>query len=94
MFSTVIGWNTKTYGDQRPQSWADFWDVKKFPGTRSYRNAVPTLEPALMADGVPRDKVYAALSAPGGIDRAIAQDAGAEAAYRGVVVVGRASRRS
>lgn len=70
VFSTVLAWNTKTYGDQGPQSWADFWDVKKFPGKRSYRN-VNTLEPALMADGVPPDKVYEVLSAPGGIERAI-----------------------
>lgn len=69
-FSTVIAWNTKTYGDKGPQSWADFWDVKKFPGTRCYRNTV-TLEPALIADGVPKDDVYKVLSAPGGIDRAI-----------------------
>jgi len=69
-FSTVIAWNTKTFGNKGPRSWADFWDVKKFPGTRSYRNTL-TLEPALMADGVPADKVYAVLSTPEGIARAI-----------------------
>jgi putative spermidine/putrescine transport system substrate-binding protein len=72
VFSTVLAWNTKTYGDKGPQSWADFWDVKKFPGKRAFRKAVPgALEPALMADGVPPDKVYEVLSAPGGIERAI-----------------------
>jgi len=72
VFSTVLAWNTKTYGEKGPQSWADFWDVKKFPGKRSYRNAVAgSLEPALMADGVPADKVYEVLSQPGGIERAI-----------------------
>ncbi|MBL8671540.1 MAG: ABC transporter substrate-binding protein [Alphaproteobacteria bacterium] len=72
VFSTVLAWNTKTYGDKGPQSWADFWDVKKFPGKRSYRKGVAgALEPALMADGVPPGKVYEVLSAPGGIDRAI-----------------------
>src|SRR5437868_9669859 len=30
VFSTVLAWNTKTYGDKGPQSWADFWNVKKF----------------------------------------------------------------
>jgi len=55
-----------------PQSWADFWDVKKFPGKRSYRKGVAgALEPALMADGVPADKVYEVLSQPGGVERAI-----------------------
>lgn len=72
VFSNVLAWNTKTYGDKGPQSWADFWDVKKFPGKRSYRKAVAgALEPALMADGVPPNKVYEVLSAPGGIERAI-----------------------
>lgn len=33
-FSTVFAWNTDTYGDAGPQSWADFWDVEKFPGKR------------------------------------------------------------
>jgi putative spermidine/putrescine transport system substrate-binding protein len=46
--------------------------VKKFPGKRSYRKGVAgALEPALMADGVPPNKVYEVLSAPGGIERAI-----------------------
>jgi putative spermidine/putrescine transport system substrate-binding protein len=72
VFSTVLAWNTKTYGDKGPQSWADFWDVKKFPGKRSYRKGGEgVLEPALMADGVPANKVYEVLSAPGGIERAI-----------------------
>lgn len=72
VFSTVLAWNTKTFGNNGPQNWADFWDVKKFPGKRSYRKSVAgALEPALMADGVPMDKVYEVLSAPGGIDRAI-----------------------
>ena len=56
VFSTVLAWNTKTYGDKGPQSWADFWDVKKFPGKRSYRKGVAgALIPALMANGVPPD---------------------------------------
>jgi putative spermidine/putrescine transport system substrate-binding protein len=72
VFSTVLAWNTKTYGDNGPKSWADFWDVKKFPGKRAYRKSVAgALEPALMADGVPPEKVYEVLSAPGGIARAI-----------------------
>lgn len=65
VFSTVIGWNTQTYGMKGPQSWADFWDVKKFPGTRSYRNTV-MLEPALMADGVPLHEVYNVSRHPAG----------------------------
>lgn len=72
VFSTVMAWNTKTYGQNGPQNWADFWDVKKFPGKRAYRKGVAgALEPALMADGVPMEKVYEVLSQPGGIERAI-----------------------
>src|SRR5215813_3103585 len=42
-----------------PRSWADFWDVRKFPGTRSlYNNAPRSLAFALLADGVPPDKLY------------------------------------
>jgi putative spermidine/putrescine transport system substrate-binding protein len=68
-FSTVIGYNTDKYGDNPPQSWADFWDVEKFPGARSLRNnPVGTLEIALMADGVPLDQIY-----PLDLDRAFAK---------------------
>ncbi|MCW5729942.1 MAG: ABC transporter substrate-binding protein [Alphaproteobacteria bacterium] len=50
-----------------PKSWADFWDVKKFPGTRSlYNNSLRTVIFALLADGVPKDKLY-----PLDVDRAL-----------------------
>ncbi|MBX2882216.1 MAG: ABC transporter substrate-binding protein [Granulosicoccus sp.] len=77
VFATVMSWNTEKYGepgsDGAPQSWADFWDVEKFPGTRAYRanNVDGALEPALMADGVPADKVYEVLSTKEGMERAI-----------------------
>jgi len=77
VFATVMAWNTDKYGQPgsatAPKTWADFWDVKKFPGTRAYRaNSVDgALEPALMADGVPADKVYEVLSTKAGKQRAI-----------------------
>ena len=72
VFSTVMAWNTATYGDNGPKNWADFWNVEKFPGKRSYRNKVAgALEPALMADGVPPEKVYEVLSTKAGIKRAL-----------------------
>ncbi len=72
VFSTVMAWNTATYGDKQPKNWADFWDVKAFPGKRAYRNKVAgSLEPAIMADGVPVDQVYQALDSEDGIKRAI-----------------------
>jgi putative spermidine/putrescine transport system substrate-binding protein len=58
-YSTVLAWNTEAYGDNPPQTWADFWDVEKFPGTRGLWNfPVTSLEFALLADGVPMDKLY------------------------------------
>ncbi len=66
-YSTVIAWNTEKFGANGPQSWADVWDVKKFPGTRSFsRGASETMEIALMADGVAPDKLY-----PLDVDRAM-----------------------
>jgi putative spermidine/putrescine transport system substrate-binding protein len=43
-----------------PKSWADFWDVQKFPGRRSLCISDPprTLIFALLADGVPADRLY------------------------------------
>lgn len=60
-FSTVMGYSKKAYpdGTSRPKSWADFWDTKRFPGARSLRkDPRTTLEFALLADGVPMDKLY------------------------------------
>ena len=58
-YSTVIAYNTEKFpAGKAPQSWADFWDVKKFPGPRSLPNYPYTLEMALLADGVPLDQVY------------------------------------
>ncbi|MEO0819816.1 MAG: ABC transporter substrate-binding protein [Pseudomonadota bacterium] len=72
VFSTVYAWNTETIGEDGPQSWADFWDVEKFPGTRAYRGKVSgALEPALLADGVPPDQVYEVLGSEEGIERAL-----------------------
>ena len=72
VFSTVYAWNTNTYGEDGPQSWADFWDVEKFPGSRAYRGSVAgALEPALMADGVAPEDVYSVLDSEEGIERAI-----------------------
>lgn len=70
-YSRVIGWQKSKFAENGPQSWADFWDVKKFPGTRAMFNSVPgTLELALMADGVAPADVYTVLRSEGGVDRA------------------------
>jgi putative spermidine/putrescine transport system substrate-binding protein len=64
-YSHNIFWNTKVIGAPM-NSWADMWNVAKFPGKRGFQN-VPwyTLEVALVADGVPIDKLY-----PLDVDRA------------------------
>lgn len=55
----VIAWNAKKFGDRRPNGWADFFDVQKFPGPRAaYNSPRFMLEGALLADGVPKDKIY------------------------------------
>ncbi|MFJ3522499.1 ABC transporter substrate-binding protein [Pseudomonas sp. NPDC090203] len=59
---------------QAPTSWADFWDVKKYPGKRGLRKrAVYNLEFALLADGVKVEDVYKVLATPAGVDRAFAK---------------------
>lgn len=53
--------NQKHPAGKRPTTWAEFWDVKKFPGQRTMRQGVygsGPWEEALLADGVPVDKLY------------------------------------
>ena len=70
VWSTAIAYDGNKLKDG-PKSWADFWDVKKFPGKRALRKGPKyTLEFALLADGVPKDKLYEVLSTPEGVDRA------------------------
>ena len=61
-FSTVLGYNTEVFPTgKHPRSWAEFWDLKKFPGPRMLTDLAAgavDLEFALLADGVPKDKLY------------------------------------
>lgn len=58
-YATIFAYRTDKYGDNGPQSWADFWDVEKFPGLRAMSNSpIDTLEQALMADGVAMEDLY------------------------------------
>lgn len=57
MFSSVLAWDSSKIKDE--PTLADFFDVKKYPGRRMMRkDSQAMLELALMADGVPRDKLY------------------------------------
>lgn len=70
-YSQVLGYDTtKISADNAPGSWKDFWNVEKYPGDRSFKSGVQgegAYEEALLADGVPADKLY-----PLDIDRAFA----------------------
>jgi putative spermidine/putrescine transport system substrate-binding protein len=69
LYASVLGYNKQTYAEgKQPRDWVEFWDVKKFPGSRmlaAMASGAPNLEFALIADGVPMDKIF-----PIDIDRA------------------------
>lgn len=105
VYSTTFGYRTdvKEWGGKVPSSIKDVFDTKNFPGKRSLeKRPINNLEWALLADGVPADKIYDVLSTPAGVDRAFAKldtikddivwwSAGAETPQRladGEVVIG------
>ncbi|WAC29477.1 ABC transporter substrate-binding protein [Ancylobacter sp. SL191] len=59
-YSFVLGFAPDAFGGKTPKSWADLFDTKTFPGKRTfYKWSAPgVLEIALLADGVPADKLY------------------------------------
>jgi putative spermidine/putrescine transport system substrate-binding protein len=66
-WSWVLAYNKTSLGDKTPEGWAAFFDTKTYPGGRAVTKwlAPGMLEAALLADGVPADKLY-----PLDIDRA------------------------
>src|SRR5262249_1809374 len=58
--AAVMSWNTKNVKPaEAPQSWAELWDMKRFNGQRGFwKQPYQTMEIALMADGVTKDKLY------------------------------------
>jgi putative spermidine/putrescine transport system substrate-binding protein len=65
-YSTIMAWNPDATSGKELTSWADFWDTEKFPGKRALPDYASFALPiALLADGVPKDKLY-----PLDIDRA------------------------
>jgi putative spermidine/putrescine transport system substrate-binding protein len=73
-WSLMFAYRSDVFPDD-PVNYADFWDVKKFPGKRGlYKpDLAGTMEAALMADGVPAADVYDILREDGGVDRAFAK---------------------
>lgn len=72
-WATILAYDADQIKGDGPKSWADYWDVEKFPGKRGMlAQAQYTFENALMADGVPPAEVYTELRKPDGIDRVFA----------------------
>jgi putative spermidine/putrescine transport system substrate-binding protein len=72
IFSTVIGFSRSAFPDGGPKTFADFWDVERFPGRRALPDRPATvLEAALLADGVPKEEIYAVLGTDAGFERAL-----------------------
>jgi putative spermidine/putrescine transport system substrate-binding protein len=70
VWSVVLAYDGDKLKDG-PKTWADFWNVEKFPGKRALRKGAKfTLEIALLADGVPIGDVYKVLGTKEGVDRA------------------------
>ena len=70
-YSTIYAYNEKNIPGEKPTTMADFFDLEKFPGRRGMRRTpLVNLEFALIADGVPLNKVYPTLNTPEGVDRA------------------------
>ncbi|SAL76313.1 extracellular solute-binding protein [Caballeronia arvi] len=59
-YSFVLGYSKAKYASVQPQNWTDLFDTKKYPGKRTfYKWSAPgVLEVALLADGVPANKLY------------------------------------
>ena len=74
VYSYVLATNPKMLGGNIPQTWEDVWNVKDFPGMRTFRKSVRgQLESATQALGVPLAEVYDALSTEDGIKASIAK---------------------
>ncbi len=61
LYASVLGYSREAFPQRHPQGWAQFWDVKAFPGPRMLADqgsGLANLEFALLADGVPRGALY------------------------------------
>ncbi len=67
-YSTLIAYDDRAFTGEKPQSIADFFNVKRFPGKRGLRKQPSAiLEWALMAEGVPINQIYDLLSTDRGM---------------------------
>ena len=72
VWATAFAYSDSAFGDDAPETIADFFDTVSFPGPRAIRND-PTviMEWALMADDVAREDVYPMLETEEGVQRAL-----------------------
>lgn len=67
-YSTLIAYDDRAFTGEKPQTIADFFDVKRFPGKRALRKQPSAvLEWALMTEGVPINQIYDLLSTDRGM---------------------------
>lgn len=67
-YSFVLAYKKELFPD-KPPTYADFFDTKKYPGKRSlWKYQMGAMEACLLGDGVARDALY-----PADLDRAIAK---------------------
>jgi putative spermidine/putrescine transport system substrate-binding protein len=70
LYLFAMSWDRRQIPDDKaPRTWAEFWDTERFKGKRSLYSNISdgsVLEGALLADGVPVDKLY-----PLDVDRAL-----------------------
>ena len=59
-YSFVLAYNQDMLGEEGPKTWADLFDLEKFPDKRTfYKWSAPgAIEIALLADGVAPDQLY------------------------------------
>jgi putative spermidine/putrescine transport system substrate-binding protein len=70
IYSTIYAYDADKIKDG-PKTIGDLFDTKKWPGKRALQKTpFGNLEFALMAEGVPADKVYATLKTKEGVDKA------------------------
>lgn len=74
VWGTVIAYDTTKFPNGAPTTLNDFFDLEKFPGKRGLLKAAKrSLEMALLADGVPSDKIYEVLGTDEGVAQALAK---------------------
>lgn len=73
VWATIFAYDHEVFAQNTPQTIADFFDVRNFPGHRGVRKDPSVImEWALLADGVPVDQIYSTLETEEGLERAFA----------------------